>query len=278
MKEKIKIDLGDVQRTLLIPLFGRAKEYEKEHPLIKDKYAHDIVERLDFDFNDVFKHMPVQISVNSAIRAYHLDAALSAFIKKYPDATIVNLGAGLDTTFHRIDNGKIFWYDLDLPDSMELRLKLIPEGERNKSIAKSVFDRSWFQEIKERRSKIFFMSAGVFVYLQEEEIKGLFLDLIREFPGSEIMFDAYSKPLLWLRNNVLITRIQVQRSKLLARWHWGVNSGKAIARWSDEISVVDEFPYYSGINLEEFLDKKIVSSFQLLNFFRAIKMVHLKFG
>ena len=42
-----------------------------------------------------------------------------------------NVGAWLDTTYHHMDNGEVFWYDLDLPDTMELRRKLIPEGERN---------------------------------------------------------------------------------------------------------------------------------------------------
>lgn len=253
-------------------------EYEKEHPLIKDKFAHDLVKQLDFDFEAEFKQLPMQISINSAIRAYHLDSALLKVIGKYPDATIVNIGAGLDTTFQRIDNGKIFWYDLDLPDSIELRRKLIPEGERNRCIAKSVFDRSWFIDIKERHSKIFFMAAGVFVYLKEEEIKQLFFDLIQEFPESEIVFDIYSKMLLWLRNRMLTN--PKQKSKLLARWQWGINSAKAITKWSDKITIIDEFPYYSRIDLTKHWDTKYLylSSIRIMNFFRSIKMVHLKLG
>jgi len=128
MPEKISIQLGDVQRTLLIPLFGRAKEFEKEHPLIKDKYAHEIVGKLDYDFKAGFEKMPMQFLINTAIRAYHLDTALLKVMAEHPDATIISIGSGLDTTFQRIDNGKIFWYDLDLPDSMELRRKLIPKA------------------------------------------------------------------------------------------------------------------------------------------------------
>jgi len=220
--------------------------------------------------------MPIQMSINSAIRAYHLDSAISKFISKYPDATIINIGAGLDTTFHRIDNGTIFWYDLDLPDSIELRQKLIPETKRNIYISKSVFDTSWFQDIKERRSKVFFMAAGVLVYLEEQQIKELFLKLIQEFPESEIEFDTYSKTVLWLRNNLLAKRNQ--KSKVLANWHWGVNSAKAITKWSDKIKIIDEFPYYSRIDLEKYLDKKSLSFIKMVSFFNSMKMVHLKFG
>lgn len=55
---------------------------------------------------------------------------LVEILRDHPDAVIVNLGAGLDTTFQRIDNGRIFWYGLDLPDSIDLRKRLIPEGFR----------------------------------------------------------------------------------------------------------------------------------------------------
>lgn len=276
MPDKISIHLGDVQRTLLIPLFGRAKEFEKEHPLVKDTYAHEIVGKLDYDFKAGFDKMPMQFIVNAAIRAYHLDTALLKVMTEHPDATIVSIGSGLDTTFQRIDNGKIFWYDLDLPDSMELRRKLIPEGPRNKFIAKSVFDRSWFADIKERRSKVFFISGGVLVYLKEEEIKGLFLDLIKEFPQSEIVFEIYSKFLLWVRNGALARR--KTKSQLFSPMQWGANSARTIAAWSEKIQVLDEFPYYSRINLEEFWDEKNLTPLKIMNFFKVMKIVRLKLG
>jgi O-methyltransferase involved in polyketide biosynthesis len=275
MPEKISIQLGEVQKTLLLPLFGRAMEYEKERPLIRDKYAHDIVEKLDYDFKTALNRSPMQFGINSSIRACHLDAALLQFIGAYPDATIVNIGAGLDTTFQRVDNGRIFWYDLDLPDTIELRRKLIPEGERNVCIAKSVFDRSWFNDIRERRSKVFFMAGGVLVYLKEEEIRRLFLDLIQEFPASEMVFEIYSKIFLWIRNHILVKR---NKSEMFAPWLWGVNSAKAITGWSDNIQIVDEYPFYSRINLTDHHDEKSLSLFNVLNSGMWIKMVQLQFG
>jgi O-methyltransferase involved in polyketide biosynthesis len=276
MNEKIKIELGEVQKTLLIPLFGRAMEFEKEKPIIKDKYAYEILKKLDYDFGAGFKQVPQQFAINCAIRAYHLDAAIKKVTDRYPDATIVNIGAGLDTTFHRIDNGKVFWYDLDLPDTIELRRKLIPEGERNRLIAKSFFDSSWFKDIKERHSKVFFMSGGVLVYLKEEEIKKVFLALVEEFPGSEIVFDLYSRALLWMRNNVIARR--KVKMELFSPMQWGVNSAKEITRWSDKIHVLDEFPFYSRVNLTEYWDEKVLTPLKIMNFFKLMKMVHLRLG
>jgi O-methyltransferase involved in polyketide biosynthesis len=276
MPEKISIQLGEVQRTLIIPLYGRAAEYEREHPLIRDKYAHDIVEKLDFDFKAAFTRSPVQFRINSVIRAIHLDAAILNFIVRYPDGIIVNLGAGLDTTFQRLDNGKIFWYDLDLPDTIELRRKLIPEGERNVFIAKSIFDRSWFDDIRIRRARVLFVAGGVLVYLKEAEIKRLLLDMVSKFPESEMVFEIYSRLFLWLRNHALARR--AINPTLFSKWLWGANSGKSIARWSDRIRVVDEYPFYSRLDLTDDRVKVNLSPLNLLNSGKWIKMVQIRLG
>jgi O-methyltransferase involved in polyketide biosynthesis len=83
--------------------------------------------------------MPVQLQINSAIRAYNFDALLRKITKQHPNATIVNIGAGLNTTLRRIDNGKIFRYDLDVPDSIVLRQQLIPDGPAEQGHSKISF-------------------------------------------------------------------------------------------------------------------------------------------
>jgi O-methyltransferase involved in polyketide biosynthesis len=269
--------LGEVQRTLLIPLWGRAQEFEKPDPLIKDPFAHEVLEKLDYDFSRMSEHMPDEARINCALRARHFDAALKELIAKHPDATVINIGAGLDTTFKRVDNGRIFWYDLDLPDSMALRRQLLPDGPRNVSIAKSVFDRSWFQDVKVRGSRVFLMAGGVFVYLNERDIKALFLDLAEEFPGCEIMFEIYSKLLVWLRNNVLV-RKEMKSSDVMSRFKWGVGSAGAIARWSGKIRVVDEFPFYSRFDMEKNWTKEETQRFKAMNFFNWIKVARLSLG
>ena len=56
-----------------------------------------------------------------AVRTEILDNATKAFIHKNPDSVIVNIGCGLDTRYSRLYNGKIRWYDLDLPESIKLK-------------------------------------------------------------------------------------------------------------------------------------------------------------
>ncbi len=74
-------------------------------------------------------------------RSLHTDKMARGFIEQHSEAAIVNIGCGLDTTFSRIDNGKIMFYELDLPDVIALRKNFYEESDRHKSIASS----SWIR-------------------------------------------------------------------------------------------------------------------------------------
>jgi O-methyltransferase involved in polyketide biosynthesis len=275
MTAKLKIELGEVQKTLLIPLWGRAVEYDRPDALVKDRFAREVTEKLDFDFAKMSR-LPPQAMINCAIRAHHFDTAVREVIARHPDATFINIGAGLDTTFQRVDNGRIHWYDLDLPDSMALRRRLIPETDRNVFIAKSVFDPSWYSDIKVRGSQVFLMAGGVFVYLEEKEIRRLLLDLIREFPGSEIMFETYTKFMVWLRNKILAKGSF--KSEVMSDFRWGVGSAKAIAKWDPRIRVLDQFSFYTRLGETRRWNPQELKQFRPMNLFQWIKVVRLKLG
>ena len=93
MEDKVKINLGEVQKTLLIPLFGRAVDYESPKSVLKDRYAFEIVKKLDYEFKGALAKAPAQHVINCAVRAYHLDTALRQVIARNPDATVINIGA-----------------------------------------------------------------------------------------------------------------------------------------------------------------------------------------
>jgi hypothetical protein len=104
----------------------------------------------------------------------------------------VNLGAGLDTTFYRVDNGLIHWYDLDLPEVIDVRRQLLPEPERVTYIAKSIFDPSWRKDVRHTEGGVFMMGVGVFHWYEESQLKQFFSMLADNFHGEEIVFNALS--------------------------------------------------------------------------------------
>jgi O-methyltransferase involved in polyketide biosynthesis len=56
-----------------------------------------------------------------AHKALGADVFLMSSNAILPKGTVINLGAGLDDTFSRVDNGRVSWYNLDLPDASACR-------------------------------------------------------------------------------------------------------------------------------------------------------------
>ena len=121
MTEKTTISLGNVQTTLFLPLWGRAFESKKVKPLLIDKTAVRILEAIEYDFSTIAENISELTQMAWIMRSLCIDEVVNAFIGRFPKSTIVNIGCGMDTTFDRIDNGTLLWYDLDLPDVIELR-------------------------------------------------------------------------------------------------------------------------------------------------------------
>lgn len=51
--ESDKVDLKGVQETLLMPLWGRAVETQKETPLLMDQEAVNIINSINYDFTKI---------------------------------------------------------------------------------------------------------------------------------------------------------------------------------------------------------------------------------
>ena len=61
-------------------------------------------------------------------RSVVFDELVSDFINKNPDCTVVNIACGLDTRAYRMDNGRLTWYNLDLPETIEVRDSVFKES------------------------------------------------------------------------------------------------------------------------------------------------------
>ncbi|MHA1373658.1 MAG: class I SAM-dependent methyltransferase [Promethearchaeota archaeon] len=183
-----------VEETMLGPLWARAKYSQLYPEILDDLKAIEIIKNVDYDFSNIEDYLGEWRGLGLMVRAKNFDIAVKKYIENHPSATIVNIGAGLDTTFYRFDNGTIKWYDLDLPSAILFRKKLLSESERNKFISKSALDYSWFDEIEfNLNNGIFFIAGGFVYYFKEDEISTLIIEMAKRFPKAELIFDATSK-------------------------------------------------------------------------------------
>jgi O-methyltransferase involved in polyketide biosynthesis len=199
MPETTYQDLSGVTETLLITLAIRAIESQRPDALIKDKRAVALVSQMDQDFlRKKLAKIEDYSQVATILRGREFDCHTQDFLARHPDAVVVHIGCGLDTRFERVcseqpDNGQVEWYDLDLPDVIELRRKLIGgEEARYHLLACSVLDSTWPDGVSAHRQRPFlFLAEGVLMYFDEAQIKSLVLTLREHFSGAELVFDAF---------------------------------------------------------------------------------------
>jgi len=189
-KKKIRTNLKNVHETLLLPLWGRAEAAKMKDPVLNDRKAIELINHIDYDFSKFRSQIRKFEILTLAMRAKELDAIIREFINVHPEGTIVNIGAGLDTTFYRVNNGQIKWYDLDVSQVIDLRNTLLPQSEQLKSISKSMFDESFLVDIEKPKDGILFFASGVLIYFEEERVRAFFKMIASHFPHSEIAFDT----------------------------------------------------------------------------------------
>ena len=193
---KHKIEKNTVQETLIIPLFARKVCSELYPDLYRDETAVRLIDQLDYDFSETEKNSRSLMqrfgSLEVAMRQYDLAFEVRDYLKDHPNAAVVNLGCGLDSTGRACDNGSCKIYNLDFPDVITVRNELLPVGEREENIPCDLNDTAWFSKIDATGGAIFF-AAGVFYYFLTEQVKTLVQSMADAFPGGLLVFDAANR-------------------------------------------------------------------------------------
>lgn len=276
MVEKNSYYIENIKDTLYGPLWARGVYSQIFPEILKDPLAVKIFEKIDIKFNmdEIFKERTEFQALWWLVRAKNLDDLIKSFIKNNPKATIVNIGAGLDTAFFRVDNNEMIWYDLDLPSVIKFRKKFIPKSSRNKTVSKSIFDYSWFEDIEFIEDKgILFVAGGFFIFFEKEKVINLINSLANQFHGGHLIFDLASTYQLKDANR----RHKNWGSKIT--YSFGLNDPtNEIPRLCNNITILDCFTPFSRIPLNSnwsFTTKKLIDIIEKTNFGYII---HLKFS
>ncbi|WP_017596068.1 class I SAM-dependent methyltransferase [Nocardiopsis potens] len=179
--------LGTVQETLLIPLYGRAVESRKPEPVLRDPAAEAMVAAIDYDFARFDGGASL---TGSVLRTGLIDHWVRAFLADSPDSTVVEIGTGLNTRYERTDNGRARWFELDLPDAIELRRTFFADTPRRSMLAASVLDDGWTAAPLAAGGPYFLAAEAVLPFLPEEDARRAFDLLADRFPGALLALDT----------------------------------------------------------------------------------------
>ena len=184
--ETLAVDLSGVPETMLWTLWNRACEMRRADRLIEDPMAADLVARIDYDFAGRFG----RLSGFHPIRAGYSDNLIRAYLRSVTeDPVVVALGEGLETQLWRVDDGRVRWVSVDLPEAMAVRRQLLPEHPRAALIEASALDPSWMDAVP-RTASPFITCAGLLMYFEEAQVAALLSRIAEVFPGAQIFLDT----------------------------------------------------------------------------------------
>ena len=208
-----KIEKNTVQETLIIPLYARKMCSELYPTLYRDETALRLVETVDYDFSALQKKSRSLMQrfgfLEVAMRQNDLTFEVRDYLKSHPNAAVVNLGCGLDSTGRSCDNGKCKIYNLDFPNVITVRNRLLPAGAREENIPCDLNDAAWFEKIDASGGAVFF-AAGVFYYFLKEQVKALVQAMADAFPGAVLAFDAANEKAVKLMLKTWIKDAEIQ--------------------------------------------------------------------
>ena len=229
----MNLKFGDIQETALIPLAIKASETARPNARIKDEKAKEIIDTLDVD---VSKYDPFMSHEGVVARTIMFRDQLKKMLRKYPGAVCINLGCGFDDKFSQVDNGKLTWFDVDLPDQIVVRRKVYEDRERCTMMDGNALDGSWTADIPES-DMYFIVMEGVLEYFSKEQVKTCLNMLCNSFPHGYLLAELHSP---FLEKN---SKHHDAVKHTNATFGWGTKSGREYLELEPRMSLVSERSY-----------------------------------
>lgn len=188
-------DFPPIQETLFLTLYCRALDAALPVSILRDTMSRDLAGRLGYDFTRI-KAAPSLIS-GTALRAAKLDEAVRAFCAAHPDAVVLDLGCGLDTRYFRCAPPRsVDWYDIDLPDVIELRAEVIGEHDGDHAVAADITETGWLDGLPADRPAMI-VAEGVLPFLPGTVFQAMIRYLTGHFPSGELALNGYTRFAAW---------------------------------------------------------------------------------
>lgn len=230
-----KVKLSGVPETTLQTVYARAKE-SGSRGAIHDAKAEEIVGKLDYDFALADKDAAMHNGVIA--RTIVLDRLTKTWLASHPGAVVINIACGLDTRCYRM-TGFAHWCNLDLPETMAVREKLLPESGAISQLVMSAMD-DWGKEIKEQAAAALVIIEGLTMYLSEAEVQRIFAVTSQRFEEATVFAETM--------NPMVVARFKEKSIEgSHAKFTWGVKSGEALAEFLPGFRFIEDRSLTEGM-------------------------------
>jgi O-methyltransferase involved in polyketide biosynthesis len=238
--------LQGVANTLFIPLAARVFASKKfpeyfydEKSLFMEKYIPN---------RDIQKKSSEYSYMASVARYHNMDNMVKSYISKQKKCNIVYLGVGLETAYYRLNNQNSMFYEVDLPEVIDIRRSILGEQKNEKLIGGDIFDTAWIHEINKDIPSLLIVS-GVFQYFKEDKILQFITNIRTNFKDVELIFDATNE------TGIKYARKYVKKTgNTDALMYFYVNDGVNFARKTDTV-LIEERVFFT--DARKILSKKM---------------------
>ena len=229
----MNLQLGDVQETALIPLAIRASETKRKNARINDPKAVEIIDTLGIDtgsYDKFFSHEGV------VARTIMFDNTVKMLLKKIPDAVCVNIGCGLDDRFSRVNNERTQWFNVDLPDSIDIRRKAFGDREREYMIAGDILTGDYLREIPNSNVAIV-IAEGLLMYFSREQIRAILNNITVHFKKGFLLAELMHPKMMKEKAHDTVKHTN-------AKFGWGTVSGEELLPLNAKLKLIRENSFW----------------------------------
>lgn len=193
----------DVQETLFFPLMGRAEAARRWPEVFSDPWAHEVEEIMRAEGTTAVS-LGNQPAAVYGLRHLITLTEIRRYLRSHPGAAVVNIGCGLDriapeledvltgpTTAGSAPTRHSTVYNLDYPEVLEMRSRWVRDSPLEVDLPYSATDHGWMDHVDGSKGMIA-IAAGVFYYLEVEEVSALVAAMAARFPGGRLAYDSES--------------------------------------------------------------------------------------
>jgi len=191
--QRERLDLDPIQETLLLTLYARALDSRSADPVLGDTRSAELADRIDYDFTKL--DVKPGLVCSTALRAKHIDEAVTHFTAADPNGLVLDLGCGLDTRVLRCDPPPgVDWYDVDLPEIIAVRERLLPT--RSTGIGADLTETGWHTALPADRPAMI-VAEGLLPFMPGDSFQRMIRALTAHFTGGELVLNGYTRFAAW---------------------------------------------------------------------------------
>ncbi|KAI3399546.1 hypothetical protein diail_6568 [Diaporthe ilicicola] len=265
------VTLHGVEQTLLITLFWKSLDAASPAPILGDRYARRVLDRLeDQQLESLYGTDPRWVRYVAG-RAARIDAWTAEFLAAWPgrQVTVLHLACGLDSRDLRVrrDPELVRWVDVDRPLVTNLRERVMMNDDEGGGPASSsgggsssslslrpvgdyslrtlnVTEGRWYSDIPADRPTLV-VAEGLFPFLSPGEAEAVIRGLLDCFGTGQLVFDTVGS----------LAVAHTKRANLLkpsgSRFRWGVDDARQVLAFHDKLRLRDEVRWYEFMGVED---------------------------